>query len=138
MTMRLPARYFAEDRGNSAAEFAMILPGLAFLFFGVLNLCLVIYGAVSLHSAAQQAARYASVTAAASGSDPGSSAVQTYALHHYFGPGISASFSYSTTGACNTTSGASSGHAVTGTGTYRVNYGAGSVSVPLNATACFP
>lgn len=130
--------FIADRRGAAAAEFALILPGLLFLIFGVLNLCLVVYASVCLHSAVQQAARYASTYTVANGADPGSAQVTTFAAGRYVGPGISAAYSYSKTGACSSSSGAANGHAVSGSGSFKVSYGLGSVTVPLSAAACFP
>jgi Flp pilus assembly protein TadG len=132
--MRRTLAFLDEQRGAAAAEFALVLPGMLFLLFGVINLCLVLYAAASLHSAVQQSARYAATQTNATGSDPGSSAVTTYAAGRYLGPSISASFSYSTTGSCSPSS---AGHQVSGTGNFNLFFGFGSVTVPLNATACF-
>ena len=116
-------------------ELALVLPVMTFLILGIINLSLVLYASASLHSAVQQAARYATTQNNATGSDPGSTAVTGYASGHYVGPGIGASFSYAITGACNSTT---TGHQVTGTGAYPIAFGLGLISVPLSATACFP
>ena len=52
--------FFCKTGGAAAAEFALILPGMVFLIFGVINLCMVTYATVNLHSAVEQAARNAS------------------------------------------------------------------------------
>jgi Flp pilus assembly protein TadG len=142
------ARFLRDRRGAAAAEFALILPGLLFLIFGVLNLCLVVYAAVNLHSAVEGAARYATVqvntcgtTAFASctnatnlaSSCATSGSVCYYIMHHYVGPGLGLSVSCSTADC----SAAGCGHAVTASGAYNVSYGLGAVRVPLSATACF-
>src|SRR5262249_4885480 len=54
------------EAGSAAAEFALLLPGMLFLVFGVINLSLLTFAAANLHAATEAAARYGSVTAAAS------------------------------------------------------------------------
>lgn len=146
--MRGAVGFLHDRRGAAAAEFALILPGLLFLIFGALNLCLVVYAAVNLHSAVEGAARYATVqvntcgtTAFASctnatnlsASCATSGSVCYYIVHHYVGPGLGL------TVACSPTdcSASGCGHAVTATGSYKLSYGLGAVTVPLSARACF-
>jgi Flp pilus assembly protein TadG len=127
------ARFVRSRRGNTAAEFALVLPGMLFLIFGAVNLCIVVYAAVNLHSAVEGGARYASVTTA-SGATVTSTSVSNYVTGHYKGPGLGM------TVACTPTNCSASGcgHTVTATGSYKVSYGFGAVTVPLSATACFP
>ncbi len=133
--MRLSLDFVRGQRGAAAVEFALVLPVMMFLIFGVLNLSVILYAAANLHSAVQQAACYAATQRNLTGSNPSSSIVTAYASNHYLGPGIGASFSYVATGSCNSTT---TGEQVTGTGSYKIAYGLGAVSVPLSATACFP
>jgi hypothetical protein len=115
---------------------ALILPGVLFLMLGAGNLLVLTYATASLHGATEEAARYASVTAAATGSSPTSSAVSTYAGHIYRGPALGQTFTYSSAGSCGT--GGSNGNQVTATGTYHLYYGVGRVAVTLNTQACYP
>ena len=125
------------EQGAGAAEFALLLPALMFLMFGTINLFLLVYSAVNLHSATEGAARYASVTTAGGGS-PTQSTVNTYGTSHYVGPNIGAAFTYTaptgSAGGCTSTT----GYNVTGRGTYRMYYGFGFQSITLNSAACFP
>ena len=123
------------QQGSAAVEFALVIPVLLFLILGVINLSMIVYAGTNLHSAVEQAARYATTQTNLTGSDPGSTAISGYASGHYLGPGIGATFSYALTGACNATT---TGHQVTGTGSYKLAYGFGAINVPLSATACFP
>lgn len=134
--MRGLLSFTRDERGAAAAELALVLPGLSFLLLGSLYLCMIMYTTTTLHSAAEAAARYASVTAAATGSDPGASNVQTYATKMYNGPSVSTVFAYTpNTADCGT---GTTGHTVKGTTTFPLFYGFGTVSVPLTSQACFP
>jgi Flp pilus assembly protein TadG len=134
------AVYLRDRRANTAVEFALILPGFLFFTLGVFNLSAVLWASTSLHQAVEGAARYASVTAAATGADPGQAAVCAWAVNHYKGPavftqtcaGSPAPFIYvsSPTAAC--------AHVVTGTGSYQLVTGILNKSLALSAKACFP
>jgi Flp pilus assembly protein TadG len=137
MTVRR-AHFLGDRRGNAAVEFALTLPILAFLIFGTVNLCMVVYAMVDLQSTVEQSARYASTyTSAHSAADPGSTAVTTYATSRYYGPNVGATYTYSSTDHCATYNGSNVGHRVTASGAYKVNFGLGAMTVPLSATACF-
>ena len=139
--MRRVSRFLGDVRGSGAAEFALILPGLLFLIFGVFNLCMVTYAEISLHEAVESAARYASVTAAANGSDSNlSTLVPAYAQSHYFGPGLGTSPTFKTNGNCQVKASdpGYEGYQVNWSGAYKVFYGIGSVPFTLSAQACFP
>jgi Flp pilus assembly protein TadG len=127
--------FIADESGASAAEFGLILPGVVFLVFGGLNLCMMTYAEVNLQSATQWAARYAAVTSNSGGS-PTQTTVSNYANAHYKGPGINQTFTYSSTGSCG--SSGANGKSVTATGSYKVYYGWGAVTVALSAAACSP
>jgi hypothetical protein len=115
---------------------AFILPGVLFLMLGTGNLLMLTYATASLHGATEQAARYASVTSAATGSSPSSSTVSAYASNIYRGPALGQTFSYSSAGSCGT--GGTNGNQVTATGTYHLYYGVGRIAVTLNTQACYP
>jgi Flp pilus assembly protein TadG len=128
---------FLRDRkGAGAVEFALVLPGLMFLLLGVINLFLVVYAQVNLHSSTEFAARKAAVYYSAHGSDATQSTVSGWASAMYFGPTISKTYTFTTNGTCGSTG--SNGHKVIASGSYRVYYGFGTVNFPLSANACFP
>jgi Flp pilus assembly protein TadG len=112
---------------------ALVLPAVLFLMLGGANLILLLYASVSLNSAAEAAARYASVQTAA-GATFTASSIQTYASTVYKGPGMgSLTFTYTTTGTCG-----GGNNLVTGTATYHLYYGLGWLAIPLNNKSCFP
>jgi Flp pilus assembly protein TadG len=130
-------RFVRDLRGAAAVEMALVLPGFLLLAVGAYTLFGMTYATAALQAATETGARYASVqTALNSGTDPGATAVQNYANSVYRGPGIGASFTYTTTGACG--SAGNNGHKLTGTGAYHVYYGWGSLPVTINSAACFP
>jgi Flp pilus assembly protein TadG len=116
---------------------ALVLPGFLLLAVGAFTLFGMTYATMALQAATEAGARYASIqTAVHSGTIPTASTVQSYALSVYKGPGIGATFSYAHTGACGP--GGNNGHNLTGTGTFHVYYGWGSLPVTINSAACFP
>jgi Flp pilus assembly pilin Flp len=119
------ARYWKDERGASAAEFALVLVPFLALIFGIIGLSLLIYANATLQYAAEDAARCASVNANCG--DP-----VTHALSVYKGPAISPVFhyTYDAASAC--------GHIVTGSATYPLDAVVVNISVPLSASACFP
>jgi Flp pilus assembly protein TadG len=137
--MRRLRAFLVERCGAAAVEMAFVLPAVLFLMLGGANLTLLLYASVSLNSAAQAAARYASVQTAA-GATVTASGVQTFASSVYKGPGMgSLAFTYVHTGSCNKDSnGNKIGNLVTGTATYNLYYGIGRFSVPLTNQSCFP
>lgn len=134
--MRIGGTFWTDRRGASAVEFALTVPAMMFLLAGTINVFLAIYADVNLHSATEQAARWASIQAAAGTSVPTQATVSAYANTRYIGPGINAAYTYSTTGACGATG--SNGYAVSATGTYQVYFGVGSIPFQLRTKACFP
>src|ERR1700726_2589104 len=125
MTMRRPAKFVTSVSGQTAVEFALVLPALAMLLVGTLYAGLLFYSAAGLHSAVEAAARCYSVSTSQCGSV---SATQTYAQSHYHGVS-SPTFTAST---------ASCGHQVSATVTIALDASLASWNVPLSATACFP
>jgi Flp pilus assembly protein TadG len=133
LTPRRIARFWRQRRGSAAAEFALVLPGLMFLILGAVDLSLLTYSAVALHRTTEAAARYASIRTTL-GSTTLPSDVSTYAASNYQGLAIGASY------ACTPVdcSASGCGHTVTGTGSFRLFFGIGGLTVPLSAKACFP
>jgi Flp pilus assembly pilin Flp len=145
LTMHAPGRFLTGERGATAVEFALVLPGLLFVLFGTINVFLMTYAWINLTSSAEQAARYAAVSYHASCTPPGSAsnctyltstAVSTYANSRYIGPTLTKTYTYSTTGACGP--GGNTGHSVSASATYRAYYGFGTINFPLGGAACFP
>ena len=61
----------------------------------------------------------------------------TYAKSIYKGPGIkNLTFTYVQTGTCGSSGG--NGNLLTSTGSYRLFYGIGNLSITMNSKACFP
>jgi Flp pilus assembly protein TadG len=116
------------ESGATIIEFAFGLTAFLMLIFGIVNISRVLWTLGSLHYAAESAARCASVNSTACGT---ASLAQAYALQQYNGESLSSNpFTYSATGCGNT---------VTANYTYSLSIPlAGTWSLPLSATACFP
>lgn len=117
------------DSGATIIELAFGLTAFLMMTFGIIDIARVLWTLGSLHYAAESAARCASVNTTTCGS---ASAIQTYALGKYYGEHLGATnpFVYSATGCGNT---------VTASYTYSLVIPlAGTYSLPLSATACFP
>lgn len=115
--------------GATIVEFAFGLTAFVMLIFGIINIARVLWTLGSLHYAAESAARCASVNTTTCSS---ATAIQTYALNKYNGEDLGETnpFVYSATGCGNT---------VTASYTYSLVIPmAGTYSLPLSATACFP
>jgi Flp pilus assembly protein TadG len=114
------------DQGTTAVEFAIVAPVFITLLIGTLALCVVLFLIGSLHYAAEEGARCASVkTACQVNGIPDAAATQTYAQNHYFGPN-GPTFTY----AC--------GNSVSASISYSMNVGFRTYVIPISATACFP
>jgi Flp pilus assembly protein TadG len=75
------------DQGTTAVEFAIVAPVFITLLIGTLALCVTLFLIGSLHYAAEEGARCASVkTACQVNGIPDAAATQTYAQNHYFRP----------------------------------------------------
>jgi Flp pilus assembly protein TadG len=124
---------FSCEAGVSAVELAIVLSVFLMFMFGVVKIGLLLWTQSGLHYATEAAARCASVDGTNCGAPAATSArVTTYALSHYFGQPLGATnpFTYSATGC---------GHTVAAAYTYSLVIPfAGTYSVPLSATACFP
>jgi len=129
--MNTSSRLLRCERGATALEFAFLAPVFFAMIFGVIDVGRVAWTLGSLHFAAESAARYASLNYDSSGNPPAAGTVQTYALNAYYGESLSSNpFTYSATGCGNT---------VTASYTYSLTIPfAGTWSIPLGATACFP
>lgn len=130
--MRSFHRYLLEERGASAAEFALVTVPFIALVLGIIGLAMTLWANQTLQYATEAAARYYSVQTANTGSVPTTGQVQTYANGHYEGPNISPTFTPAR-GGCG-----ANGYQVTGSATFPLNAGIFSFSVPLTAHACFP
>jgi Flp pilus assembly protein TadG len=124
--MNLFVRYWRDQLGAGAAEFAIVVIPFTAMIFGIIHLSLLFYANQTLQFAAEAAARCYSVDSVNCAT---TGAVQTYAAGRYTGPNISPSF---------VASGVGCGHTVTGTGNYQLNAVFVNVSVPLSVSACFP
>jgi Flp pilus assembly protein TadG len=124
--MSAALRRFRRARSGAAAvELALVMPAFITMMVGGVYIGQMLFAANSMHYAVEVAARCAAVKTTVC-SD--SQSTTTYAQNHYAGP-VTPSFSYSATGC---------GHVVSATASYAVNYGLGSVTVPLSASSCYP
>ena len=114
------------EKGATALEFAILSPVFILIVVGGVNLGLLLYAAGSLQFAVEDAARCSSARKTVC---TNASTTQSYASSHYYGVAMTPTFT-STTATC--------GNSVTGTGTFAFNVGVANYSVPLSATACFP
>lgn len=128
MTMRRARGFLSNEGGASAVEFVLVLPLLLLLTIGTIYLTFMLQAASSLHFAVEDAARCAAVKTTVC--SDGASTI-TYATSRYSGPGLTAlTFTPVAAQAC--------GYQVSGAGTFSFRTGLMTLSVPLNATACFP
>jgi Flp pilus assembly protein TadG len=126
-------QYLHDDRGASAAEFALVTVPFFGLVLVIIGGSMMFYANQSLQYATQTAARYYSVeTTNANGTPPTVAAVRIYAQNAYTGPGISPTFNPAR-GGCG-----ANGFQVTANATFPLNTGLINLSVPLRAHACFP
>jgi Flp pilus assembly protein TadG len=123
---RIMARYWGDDRGTTAVEFAIIAPCVVMLLVGTVNLCLMLLSIGSMHFAVEDAARCASARPSVCAN---SASIVAYAQTRYFGALVSPVFTYAA---------AACGNQVTATITYDFNVGMFKQAVPLSATSCFP
>jgi Flp pilus assembly protein TadG len=120
-------RILGGERGAVAAEFALILPGMIIISLGVVNLCVLMFAASTVHFTVENAARWCMINSTTCTS----STVNTFATNHYFGPATNLTFSLSGSPICN-------GVQVNGQATVAFVTGVSDVSVPISATACHP
>jgi hypothetical protein len=118
-------RFWRDQRGTSAVEFAVVVPVFLGLVFLVLNICVALWAEAALNFAVDQAARCMSVQRGVC--DNVTDAVNQ---HPYIGPNITPTFSQAV--------GASCGYSISATATYVLNVGLTSVPLHLSASSCFP
>jgi len=121
-------RFAVEERGASAAEFALVLPLFLLLILGVLHMGFLLYATSCMHSAVEVAARCASVRKTTDCTN--AATTQAFAASNYSGPGIGQTFVHTVDANC--------GNRVTGTGNYVMTTGIYNPTVAISATACFP
>ena len=116
---------WADDRGTTAVEFAIVAPVFILLLVGAIYLCLALFLVGSLNYAVEEGARCASVKASVC---TDSTSIVSYTQNHYFGPSAP-TFTYAA---------AACGSSVSASVSYVVNMGITAVTVPVQASACFP
>lgn len=122
-----------KDHGSAAVEFALVLPVLVVLVFGIYHLCFAMYAAASVRWTVEQTARCGAISQANTGLSCGTRALAaTYARSVYSGPRLS---SISFTPSDDTTNKCRKVH---GQGTYPIHTGVLNVNVPISADACYP
>lgn len=131
--MRAFFYFLRDEKGASAAEFALVVIPFIALVLGIIGLSTLLYANQTLQFATEKAARYYSVQTAnaanTSSALPTASDIQTYAQNAYAGPSISPNFSASP---------AACGYQVTGSASFPLNTGIYNTSVALTSSACFP
>jgi Flp pilus assembly protein TadG len=116
---------FDDARGTTAVEFAIVGPLFIMLVVAIINLCMCLFAIGSLHYAAEEGARCASVRTTTC---TGDTTIISYTKSRYFGPG-SPTFTYAA---------AACGKAVTGSLDFGIQLVFDKITVPLRSTACFP
>jgi Flp pilus assembly protein TadG len=132
MSIRKLRSYLLSRRGAGTAEFAMVLPALIALTFGIIHFGIIMYAETTLHAAAEAAARCASInlnTSQGATTCLTSDTIQAYAAAHYAGPQVSQTFTYSQP---------SCGNLVVATGTYKMNIVVANLNIGLSAQSCYP
>lgn len=135
-------RYHRDQRGSTAAEFALIVPVFVALVLAAIHASMVVYAAVELHDATEYTARCVAVAAnnpsgatTTCAPNPTSAQVLAYGQGRYTGPKITPTFQLVTT---PTTVSCTNSTQISGSGTYRMWLGVASFSIPITAKACFP
>ena len=114
-----------DERGATAVEFAIVGPIFIALVIGIISLCMCLFAVGSLHYAAEEGARCASVRTTVCND---ASTVVSYAKSRYFGPS-SPKFTYAA---------ATCGNSVSASINYVALLGLTQFTIPVTATACFP
>jgi len=134
------ARYLRSEHGASAAEFALVLPVMLLLLFGLLETGMLMFTSTQLHWAVEDAARCAAIRSDCKTSGTTNAGkVTNWAKSSY--KGLSgATFAYANNGPCSRTgaSNAATGNKVTGTANFKMNVGVFYKVVAINASACAP
>ncbi len=124
---------WGDRRGTTAIEFAILAPVFILLVIGTFYLCMCLSVVGSMHYAVEDGARCASVKTPLQCNDKATTI--TYTQNHYYGPSSPPTFDYDNpayAAACP------SGHSVSGSLSYVVNFGLQQITVPISAVACFP
>src|SRR5436190_21975604 len=118
-------RYGKSEDGSGAAEFALVLPALLLVVFGLIEFGMILYTTTQLHWATEAAARCSavSVNCKLNGNATGAvsnATVGNYAIAAYKGL-APATFTYDTNGACSRqgTNSANSGHQVSASASFK-------------------
>lgn len=132
--MRRPfsKRFIFQERGATAAEFALVLAPLILLTLGSINVGLMVYTSSTLHFAAQDAARCASVRPTICNS----ATIQDYGVARY--KGATAAPAFTLTKEPDDSAVCPDGNLVVATADYNFTTGLTSNVVPLSAQACYP
>lgn len=140
--MRDLGDYFRNEKGASAAEFALVLMPFLIIFIGFLNLCAVMYFNATMQNAVEDSARWAAVQTVATGAAPSCSTVLAHFNARYVGPTVNCtSLTYdpsATEANCSSGSGSALYHRVAAQATYNLNAIVTSIPVLVHASACFP
>ena len=120
-------KLYADYRGTSAIEFAIVAPIFFLLLFGLFYMCMCLSVIGSMHYAVEEGARCASVKTAVCTDN---NTTIAYVKSHYYGPSAPPTFTYDPAAAC--------GHSVNGSIDYVLDLGLKQPPVPISATACFP
>jgi Flp pilus assembly protein TadG len=118
--------FIRSEKAASSAEFALVVFPFISIIMGIIGVGFMFWANTTLHYAAEDAARCASVKTTICAD---ATSTQNYALSRYKGPAIAPAFSYAASGC---------GHTCTATATYPLNAGLFNFNVPLSASACFP
>ena len=127
------ATFIRDERGGSAAEFALVVPFFVLLIFGTIETSIMLSAVIQLHYSAERAARCLSVNVSGACS---TGTIDAYAKGFYNGPPLTGMLFQQDFPYCGTAS--IPGHQVTGSGTYTVLDGFHATNVSIKATACYP
>lgn len=121
------ATFIRDERGGSAAEFALVVPFFVLLIFGTIETSIMLSAVIQLHYSAERAARCLSVNVSGACS-PGT--IEAFAKDFYNGPPL--------VGMTFTPLVTTCGNQVTGAGSYYVIDGFHATLVTIRAKACYP
>jgi Flp pilus assembly pilin Flp len=115
-----------DEQGTTAVEFALVGPLFLLLLISTIYMSMMLFSIGNLYFAVQAGARCASVQTTIC---TDSASTIKYSQSHYFGIGLPPTFTYSA---------AACGNSVNGSVNYVLPLGTTNLTVPINATACFP
>ena len=124
--------FLRDERGATAVEFILILAPLIALTLGAINVGLMVYTTATLHYAADDAARCATVRTTVCDTD---AHLQTYAAAQY--GGLTAAPTFTLTKPADGQP-CEKGNLVTATANYHFETGLNSAVIPLTAKGCYP